>query len=156
MNHSYYQKWQSQEHTNVQIKVNIPFLYFAAFNRQCRCFIVNHRVPFFSVSTPTFFFNFSDIFLISPTSDPSDFLLNRAVRAVCIGHVIQYSPICPQFILMKAKVKPQIFYFIIYRSLLWWSSRTLTKLNSQSQKRFNERKYQYLKYKNKNHSRPDT
>ena len=31
-----------------------------------------------------FFFNFSDIFLISPTSDPSDFLLNRAVRAVCM------------------------------------------------------------------------
>ena len=29
-----------------------------------------------------FFFNFSDIFLISPTSDPSDLLLNRAVRAV--------------------------------------------------------------------------
>ena len=29
-----------------------------------------------------FFFNFSDIFLLSPTSDPSDFLLNRAVRAV--------------------------------------------------------------------------
>ena len=29
-----------------------------------------------------FFFYFSDIFLISPTSDPSDFLLNRAVRAV--------------------------------------------------------------------------
>ena len=29
-----------------------------------------------------FFFNFSDIFLISLTSDPSDFLLNRAVRAV--------------------------------------------------------------------------
>jgi hypothetical protein len=28
----------------------------------------------------------------------------------------------------------------------------LTKLKSQSQKRFNERKYQYLKYKNKNHS----
>ena len=82
MNHSYYQKSQSQEHTNVQIKVNIPFLYFAAFNRQCRCFIVNHRVPFFSVSTPTFFFNFSDIFLISPMSDPSDFLLNRTVRAV--------------------------------------------------------------------------
>jgi hypothetical protein len=34
-----------------------------------------------------------------------------------------------------------------------WSSRTLTKLKSQSQKRFHERKYQYLKYKNKNHSR---
>jgi hypothetical protein len=32
----------------------------------------------------------------------------------------------------------------------------LTKLKSQSQKRFNERKYQYLKYKNKNHSEPDT
>ena len=29
-----------------------------------------------------FFFYFSDIFLISPTSDLSDFLLNRAVRAV--------------------------------------------------------------------------
>ena len=42
-----------------------------------------------------FFFNFSDIFLISPTSDPSDFLLNRAVRAVpepihnfCFGEMI--------------------------------------------------------------------
>ena len=33
-----------------------------------------------------FFFNFSDIFLISPTSDPSDFLLNRAVRAVPYDH----------------------------------------------------------------------
>ena len=31
-----------------------------------------------------FSFNFSDIFLISPTSDPSDFLLNRAVRAVAV------------------------------------------------------------------------
>jgi hypothetical protein len=31
----------------------------------------------------------------------------------------------------------------------------LTK-KSQSQKRFNERKYQYLKYKKKNHSGPDT
>ena len=31
-----------------------------------------------------------------------------------------------------------------------------TKLNLQSQKRFNERKYQYLKYKNKYHSGPDT
>jgi hypothetical protein len=29
-------------------------------------------------------------------------------------------------------------------------------LKSQSQKRFNERKYQYLKYKNKNHSGTDT
>jgi hypothetical protein len=36
------------------------------------------------------------------------------------------------------------------------SSRTLTKLKSQSQKLFNERKYQYLKYKNKNHSGTDT
>ena len=35
------------------------------------------------MSTPTFFFYFSDIFLISQTSDPSDFMLNRAVRAVC-------------------------------------------------------------------------
>jgi aromatic ring hydroxylase len=34
--------------------------------------------------------------------------------------------------------------------------KTLTKLKSQSQKRFNERKYQYLKYKNKNNSGPDT
>ena len=82
MNHSYYQKWQSQEHTNVQIKVNIPFLYFAAFNRQCRCFIVNTVFDFsqtFRGVNTDFFFNFSDIFLISPTSDPSDFLLNRAV-----------------------------------------------------------------------------
>jgi hypothetical protein len=41
-------------------------------------------------------------------------------------------------------------------SMLWWSSRTSTKLKLQSQKRFNERKYQYLKYKNKNHSGTDT
>jgi hypothetical protein len=41
------------------------------------------------------------------------------------------------------------------RPMLWWSSRTLTK-KSQSQKCFNERKYQYLKYKKKNHSGPDT
>jgi hypothetical protein len=40
--------------------------------------------------------------------------------------------------------------------MLWWSSRTLTKLKSQSQKRFNEWKYQYLKYKNKNQSGTDT
>ena len=50
--------------------------------------------------------------------------------------------------------RSKLFYCIIYRSfMLWWSSRTLTKLKSQSQKRFNERKYQY---KNKNHSGTDT
>jgi hypothetical protein len=58
---------------------------------------------------------------------------------------------------LKWNARSKLFYFIIYRSsMLWWNSRTLTKLNSQSQKRFNERKYQYLKNKNKNHSRPDT
>jgi hypothetical protein len=71
---------------NIQIKVNIPFLYFAASNRQCRRFIVNHRVRFFSDISRCkhwlFLKNFSDIFLISPTSDPSDFLLNRAVCQV--------------------------------------------------------------------------
>jgi hypothetical protein len=36
----------------------------------------------FAVSTPTFFYYFSDIFLISPTLDPSDFLLIHAVRTV--------------------------------------------------------------------------
>jgi hypothetical protein len=34
--------------------------------------------------------------------------------------------------------------------------KDIDKLKSQSQKRFNERKYQYLKYKNKNHSGSDT
>ena len=38
-----------------------------------------------------FFFNFSDIFLISPTSDLSGFLLNRAVRAVSTVEV----SLCP-------------------------------------------------------------
>jgi hypothetical protein len=58
---------------------------------------------------------------------------------------------------LKWNTISKLFYFIIYRSsMLWWSSRTLTKLKSQSQKCFNERKYQYLKYKNKNHSEPDT
>ena len=45
---------------NIQIKVNIPFLYFAASNRWCRCFIVKHRpcsifLGHFAVSTPTLF-----------------------------------------------------------------------------------------------------
>jgi hypothetical protein len=50
---------------------------------------------------------------------------------------------------LKWNARSKLFYFIIYRSsMLWWSSRTLTKLKSQSQKRFNERKYQNFKYKN--------
>ena len=58
---------------------------------------------------------------------------------------------------LKWNARSKLFYCIIYRSsMLWWSSRTLTKLKSQSQKRFNERKYQYLRYKNKNHSGADT
>jgi hypothetical protein len=58
---------------------------------------------------------------------------------------------------LKWNTRSKFFYCIIYRSSkLWWSSRTLTKLKSQSQKRFNEWKYQYLKYKNKNHSGTDT
>jgi hypothetical protein len=62
-----------------------------------------------------------------------------------------------QWYISKYIARSKLFYFIIYRSSMpRWSSRTLTKLNSQSQKRFNERKYQYLKYKNKNHSGPDT
>jgi cytochrome b subunit of formate dehydrogenase len=47
----------------------------------------------------------------------------------------------------------QIYCIHVY-IMLWWSSRTLTK-KSQSQKRFNERKYQYLKYKKKTHSGQD-
>jgi hypothetical protein len=58
---------------------------------------------------------------------------------------------------LKWNARSKLFYCIIYRSsMLWWSSRILTKSKSQSQKRFNERKYQYLKYKNKNHSGTDT
>ena len=34
--------------------------------------------------------------------------------------------------------------------------KDIDKKKSQSQKRFNERKYQYLKYKKKTHSGPDT
>jgi hypothetical protein len=45
----------------------------------------------------------------------------------------------------KWNARSKLFYCIIYRSsMLWWSLRTLTKLKSQSQKGFNERKYQYL------------
>jgi hypothetical protein len=53
-----------------------------------RRFIVNHRqhrVRFFlgiSRCQHRLFFNFADIFLISLTSAPSDFLLKRAVRTV--------------------------------------------------------------------------
>ena len=57
---------------------------------------------------------------------------------------------------LKWNARSKLFYCIIYRfSMLRWSSRTLTKLKSQSQKRFHERKYQYLKYENKNHTGPD-
>jgi hypothetical protein len=58
---------------------------------------------------------------------------------------------------LKWNARSKLFYLhIINRySMLWWSSRTLTKLKSQSQKRFKERKYQYLKYKNKNDSGTD-
>jgi hypothetical protein len=52
---------------------------------------------------------------------------------------------------LKWNAISKLFYCIIYHSsMLWWSSRTLTKLKLQSQKCFNERKYKYLKYKNKN------
>jgi hypothetical protein len=45
---------------------------------------------------------------------------------------------------LKWNAKSKLFYCIIYRSsMLWWSSRTLIKLKSQSQKRFKEWKYQY-------------
>ena len=50
------------------------------------------------------------------------------------------------WIKLKWNTRSKFFYCIIYRCSIW-SSRTLTKLKSQSQKRFNERKYQYLKYK---------
>jgi hypothetical protein len=57
---------------------------------------------------------------------------------------------------LKWNARSKLFYCIIYRSsMLWRSSRTLIKLKSRSQKRFNERKYQYLKHKKKNHSGPD-
>ena len=40
---------------------------------------------------------------------------------------------------LKWNARSKLFYCIIYRSsMLWWSSWTLTKLKSQSQKRFNE------------------
>ena len=48
---------------------------------------------------------------------------------------------------LKWNARSKLFYCIIYRSsMLWWNSRTLTKLKSQSQKRFNEWKYQYYYY----------
>ena len=45
---------------------------------------------------------------------------------------------------LKWNARSKLFYLhSIYRySMLWWSSRTMTKLKSQSQKRFKEQKYQ--------------
>ena len=58
---------------------------------------------------------------------------------------------------LKWNARSKLFCCIIYCStMIWWSSRTSTKFKSQSQKRFKERKYQYLKYKNKNPSGTDT
>ena len=56
---------------------------------------------------------------------------------------------------LKWNARSKLFFCIIYRSSIW-SSKTLTKLKSQSQKHFNEWKYQFLKYKNKNHTGTDT
>jgi hypothetical protein len=42
------------------------------------------------------------------------------------------------------------------RVLIWIFTLVLIKIKYGQKKRFNERKYQYLKYKNKNHSGPDT
>jgi hypothetical protein len=44
---------------------------------------------------------------------------------------------------LKWNARSKLFYCIYRSSMLWWSSRTLTKIKSQSQKRFHERKYQY-------------
>jgi hypothetical protein len=49
---------------------------------------------------------------------------------------------------LKRNARSKLFYCIIYRSSIW-SSRTLTKLKSQSQKCFNEWKYQYVSGKKK-------
>jgi hypothetical protein len=57
---------------------------------------------------------------------------------------------------LKLKWNSSSKLLLISFIMLWWSSRTLTNLKSQSQKRFNEQKYQYLKYKNKNHSGTNT
>ena len=70
---------------------------------------------FRSVNTDLFF-NFSDIFLISPTSDSSDFLLNRAVRAV--GDVFFFR-ILPTFNILNIrqgvrKVKNWIKTHVLY------------------------------------------
>ena len=56
---------------------------------------------------------------------------------------------------LKWNARSTLLLYHLSFSMLWWSSRTLTKLKSQSQKRFNEWKYQYLKYKSKNHSGMD-
>jgi hypothetical protein len=57
--------------------------YFAVSNCRCQCFgaVFDFSQTFRGVNTD-FLKNFSDIFLISPTSDLSDFLLNCAVRTV--------------------------------------------------------------------------
>jgi hypothetical protein len=76
MNHSYYQKWQfyiqiSRTYTNVQIKVNIPFLYLILFRSVWlsvfwQRFIVNHCVWYFldiSLCQHRLFFKFHWHFL---------------------------------------------------------------------------------------------
>ena len=42
---------------------------------------------------------------------------------------------------LKWNARSKLFYCIYRSSMLWWSSRALTKLKSPSQKRFNELKY---------------
>jgi hypothetical protein len=57
-------------------------------------------------------------------------------------------------VLIKTKVKHQIKTLLLYHlSFLHalMKFKDIDKIKSQSQKCFNERKYQYLKYKNKNH-----
>ena len=58
---------------------------------------------------------------------------------------------------LKWNARSKLFFivsFIVLYAVMKF--KDIAKLKSQSQKRFNDRKYQYMKYKNKNHSGPDT
>jgi hypothetical protein len=64
-------------------------------------------------------------------------LKQTVILTAMSNYFLSYIQIIGQWWLkLKWNARSKLFYCIIYRfSMLWWSSRTLTKLKSQSQKK---------------------
>jgi hypothetical protein len=80
-------------------------------------------------------------------------LINFLLQTTNLVSVL--SKICPNFADRTDTFRELCTYhFSFFHAMTKF--KDIDKKKSQSQKRYNERKYQYLKYKKKTHSGPDT